>query len=123
MNTDLALFVVLRLRHVTCGFLKKRRNYFIAAQNKIDPSSLAVTDQLICTQGKRRVTLDHVPFHNMIFQQYFYNFLLHEPHTYLFFFFRFLHLRFPELCLYHLYYIFLLNLFLSFCCSSTFTLS
>ena len=28
MKTDLAPFVVFWLRHVTCGFLKKRRNYF-----------------------------------------------------------------------------------------------
>ena len=28
MNTDLALFVVFGLIHITCGFLKKRRNYF-----------------------------------------------------------------------------------------------
>ena len=28
MKTDLALFAVFGLRHVTCGFLKKRRNYF-----------------------------------------------------------------------------------------------
>ena len=28
MNTDLTLFVVFGLGHVTCRFLKKRRNYF-----------------------------------------------------------------------------------------------
>ena len=28
MNTDLALFMVFGLRHVTCRCLKKRRNYF-----------------------------------------------------------------------------------------------
>ena len=28
METDFALSVVFGLRHVICGFLKKRRNYF-----------------------------------------------------------------------------------------------
>ena len=68
MKTDFALSVVFGLRHVICGFLKKGEIISIAAQNKIDPASLAVTDQLICSQGKRRLTLDYLPFHDMTFQ-------------------------------------------------------
>ena len=34
MKTDLALFVVFGLRHVTFGFLKKRRNYFNCCPKK-----------------------------------------------------------------------------------------
>ena len=87
MKTDFALSVVFGLRHVICGFLKKGEIISIAAQNKIDPASLAVTDQLICSQGKRRLTLDYVPFHDMTFQPiFFYKLLLHMTHTDIFFF-------------------------------------
>ena len=89
MKTDFALSVVFGLRHVICGFLKKGEIISIAAQNNIDPASLAVTDQLICSQGKRRLTLDYVPFYDMTFQPiffFFYKLLLHMTHTGIFFF-------------------------------------
>ena len=84
----------------------------MAAENKIDPSSLTVTDQLIRTQGKQRLTLDHVPFHDMKFQPTVSINFCYMWHTQIYSFSRgFLHLRFPELCLYHLYYIVLLNIY------------
>ena len=111
MNTDLTLFKVFRLRHVTFGFLKKRRNYFNCCKNKIDPASLAVTDQLICSQGKQRLTLGHVPFCDMIFQSFFSINFCYIWHTQISSFsWGFLHLRLSELCLYDLHYIVLLNL-------------
>ena len=38
MNADLALFVVFGFRHVTCGFMKKRRNYFNCSPKQNWPS-------------------------------------------------------------------------------------
>ena len=66
MNTDLAFLWYLGWDMSPVDFWKEIIS--IADQNKIDPASLAVTDQLICTQGKRRLTLDHVLFHDRIFQ-------------------------------------------------------
>ena len=64
--------MVFRLRHVIIGFLKKGEIILIAALNKIGPASLAITAQLICSQGKWRLTQDHVPFNDMFFQQFFH---------------------------------------------------
>ena len=69
MNTDLALFFCVWVG--TCHMWiseKEEELYQIAAKNKIDPASLAVTDQPMSTQGKRKLILDPVPFHDMIFQ-------------------------------------------------------
>ena len=73
MKSEFALSVlVFGLRHVICGFLKKGGIISITAQNKVDPASLAVTDQLIWSQGKQRLTPDYVPFHDMTFVQIFF---------------------------------------------------
>ena len=87
-------------------FWKRGEIILIAAKNKIDPASQAVTDQLICAQGKRRLTLDHVTFHDIIFQQFFSTIFCWHTHNYSFSW-GFLHLRFLDLCLYHRYYIYL----------------
>ena len=68
MKTDFALSEVFGLKHAICGFLKKGEIISTAAQNKIDPASVAFTDQLIWSQGKQRLKLDYVPFHDMTFQ-------------------------------------------------------
>ena len=77
----------------------------ISAQNKIDPASLAVTDQLKCKQGKRGLALDHMPLHDMIFKPIFSSSinLCYMWHTEIYYSSSgFLHLRLSELCLYQL---------------------
>ena len=81
-------------------FWKRGGIIWIAAQNKIDSSSLAVTDQLICLQGKWRLTLDHVPFNDMIFLLIF---VTCDTHTFILFHVVSCTWDFCEVFLYHLY--------------------
>ena len=53
-------------------FWKRAKIILIAAQNKMDPVSLADTAQLKYSQGKWRLIQDYVPFHDMFSQQNFH---------------------------------------------------
>ena len=59
-------------RMSSINFWVKGEIISVWAKNKIGPAYLSVNAQLICSQGKQRLTLDHMSFDEMIFQPIFY---------------------------------------------------
>ena len=112
MKTDLALFVVFGLKHVTCEFLKKRRNYFNCSPKQDGPS---LSGSHWSTNMNTRETeaytgscaLSWYDFSTQFFSIHFCYMWQTQNYS---FSWGFLHLRFPDLCPNHLYYIVLLDL-------------